>query len=211
MSINEKITNFIGNNLEKVSKNKYLTQVNQPIKSFEPSEEFIKHSTTSFKYIFVIFIIILLIIIAWYYIKKYYPEWKQKISQDYNKFKTSIYNFFHPQPIPTETPIKTQTQKKDLLTKAQITNFNQKEKETTEPQPDTQKQTYTENIFDSSDNLNSNKILDYLLEEENGGEWCFIGESNGDRYCSISQGNLCMSGNVFPTKDLCINPKIRSV
>lgn len=40
--------------------------------------------------------------------------------------------------------------------------------------------------------------------------YCYIGEDRGFRNCiSISEGDKCMSGNIFPTMDVCINPNIR--
>jgi hypothetical protein len=66
-------------------------------------------------------------------------------------------------------------------------------------------------IFDASNSLNSNEILDFLLgAKKTNEEWCFIGESKGKRYCTLSNGNQCMSGNIFPNKDICVNPKLKS-
>jgi len=40
--------------------------------------------------------------------------------------------------------------------------------------------------------------------------WCFIGQDNGVRTCmEVSQDDTCMSGNIFPNKDICINPNLR--
>ena len=45
--------------------------------------------------------------------------------------------------------------------------------------------------------------------------WCYIGEDRGFRSCinigdnSIGGGDKCMSGDIFPTQNLCINPKLR--
>ena len=67
-------------------------------------------------------------------------------------------------------------------------------------------------MFDASNNLNSNQILDFLLgtKKTDPSEWCFIGESKGKRYCTLSQGNVCMSGNIFPTQNICVNPKLKT-
>lgn len=66
-------------------------------------------------------------------------------------------------------------------------------------------------MFDASNNLNSNQILDFLLgtKSQPKEEWCFIGESKGARYCALSEGNQCMSGNIFPSKNICVNPKLK--
>lgn len=40
--------------------------------------------------------------------------------------------------------------------------------------------------------------------------YCYIGEDRGFRNCiSVNEGDKCMSGNIFPTMDVCINPTIR--
>lgn len=40
--------------------------------------------------------------------------------------------------------------------------------------------------------------------------WCFVGEDKDIRKCAeIGVNEQCMSGNIFPTKDLCMNPNIR--
>ncbi len=40
--------------------------------------------------------------------------------------------------------------------------------------------------------------------------WCFIGESNGRRTCaSVSESDTCMSGNIFPSYEICVNPNLR--
>ena len=40
--------------------------------------------------------------------------------------------------------------------------------------------------------------------------YCYIGEDRGFRSCiKIKQGDKCMSGNIFPTEAICINPNLR--
>ena len=39
---------------------------------------------------------------------------------------------------------------------------------------------------------------------------CYIGTDKGFRNCvSIGEGDKCMSGDIFPTLEMCINPKLR--
>jgi hypothetical protein len=41
--------------------------------------------------------------------------------------------------------------------------------------------------------------------------WCYIGEDQGVRTCSeIGVNDTCMSGDIFPTQTICMNPKLRS-
>jgi hypothetical protein len=40
--------------------------------------------------------------------------------------------------------------------------------------------------------------------------WCFIGEDRGIRSCSqVGNNDKCMSGDIFPTQEICVNPKLR--
>ena len=41
--------------------------------------------------------------------------------------------------------------------------------------------------------------------------WCYIGEDRGFRSCAqVGVNDQCMSGDIFPTQELCINPNLRS-
>jgi len=40
--------------------------------------------------------------------------------------------------------------------------------------------------------------------------FCYVGKENNLRHCAkVSAKSKCMSGDIFPTMDLCINPKLR--
>jgi hypothetical protein len=42
------------------------------------------------------------------------------------------------------------------------------------------------------------------------GGWCFIGEDRGFRTCSqIGENDQCMSGDIFPSQEICMNPNLR--
>ena len=41
--------------------------------------------------------------------------------------------------------------------------------------------------------------------------WCFIGAEKENRTCAeIGINDVCMSGDIYPTKDVCINPRLRA-
>ena len=41
--------------------------------------------------------------------------------------------------------------------------------------------------------------------------WCYIGEERGIRSCSqVGPNDQCMSGDIFPTSQVCINPTLRA-
>ena len=40
--------------------------------------------------------------------------------------------------------------------------------------------------------------------------YCYVGEDRGIRSCvKINKNHKCMSGDIFPTREICINPKLR--
>uniref|UniRef100_A0A6C0CRI4 Uncharacterized protein n=1 Tax=viral metagenome TaxID=1070528 RepID=A0A6C0CRI4_9ZZZZ len=40
--------------------------------------------------------------------------------------------------------------------------------------------------------------------------FCYIGEDRGFRSCiKVGEGDKCMSGDIFPSKEICINPSLR--
>ena len=40
--------------------------------------------------------------------------------------------------------------------------------------------------------------------------WCYIGQDRGFRSCiEVSDTDTCISGDIFPSKDICINPSLR--
>jgi hypothetical protein len=41
--------------------------------------------------------------------------------------------------------------------------------------------------------------------------WCYIGEDRGFRTCAqVSVNDTCMSGDIFPSQEICINPNLRA-
>ena len=41
--------------------------------------------------------------------------------------------------------------------------------------------------------------------------WCFIGDDRGYRSCAmVNEDDKCMSGDIFPSQELCINPNLRA-
>jgi hypothetical protein len=40
--------------------------------------------------------------------------------------------------------------------------------------------------------------------------FCYIGEDRGFRRCiKVGEGDKCMSGDIFPTDEICVNPSLR--
>ena len=41
--------------------------------------------------------------------------------------------------------------------------------------------------------------------------WCYIGEERGFRSCvNVGENDQCMSGQIFPSQDICVNPSLRA-
>jgi len=41
--------------------------------------------------------------------------------------------------------------------------------------------------------------------------WCYIGEDRGFRSCAqVGVNDKCMSGDIFPTQEICVNPSLRA-
>jgi hypothetical protein len=63
------------------------------------------------------------------------------------------------------------------------------------------------------------KKINYPIPDDSGSKtqkgksksgFCYIGEDRGFRSCiSVGEGDTCMSGDIFPTREVCINPSLR--
>jgi len=60
-------------------------------------------------------------------------------------------------------------------------------------------------------NTKINSVTSYKDQQKSkGNEFCYIGYDNGQRECTnVFDGDICMSGQLFPTMDVCINPHLR--
>jgi hypothetical protein len=91
--------------------------------------------------------------------------------------------------------------------------------------PVKQKINETENDVEQWQQNSLEKALQDASQKRNGGEplpndssiptgkagWCFIGEESGIRTCSeIGVNDMCMSGDIFPTQAVCMNPNLRA-
>ena len=65
---------------------------------------------------------------------------------------------------------------------------------------------------------NAAQTTDYMaddalssIQHQSKTKWCYIGEEKGVRNCvRLSESQKCMSGDIFPSSDICINPNLRS-
>lgn len=131
------------------------------------------------------------------------------------------------------TVSNTATQAIDIATKPlQMTNPNTNVKETTaytsqsnqsiqNPSTNTEDQDQVSNSLNNSslnNALNNAKTVQaddsYSSVQRNKSShkngWCFIGEEEGIRSCvEVGLNDTCMSGDIFPTSAVCVNPNLR--
>ena len=62
-------------------------------------------------------------------------------------------------------------------------------------------------VNELNDKINKNYTPNQNVKE-NG--FCYIGYENGQRECTnVFDGDICMSGEIFPKLEICINPHLR--
>jgi hypothetical protein len=48
------------------------------------------------------------------------------------------------------------------------------------------------------------------MDADNKSGWCLVGQEQGFRSCiEVNEFDKCLSGNIFPSKDICTNPNLR--
>ena len=72
----------------------------------------------------------------------------------------------------------------------------------------------SQNQQGNNDEYQANDASSSLLQ--NGGSsgkagWCYIGEEKGYRTCAqVGVNDECMSGDIFPSQEICVNPNLRA-
>jgi len=66
------------------------------------------------------------------------------------------------------------------------------------------------NIGQSQDYLADDATSSIQKTQSKAG-YCYIGEERGHRSCMrVNENDICMSGEIFPTNEICINPSLRA-
>ena len=113
-----------------------------------------------------------------------------------------------------------QTRAQHFQEKPTSTNLSSQPVKQTIKQPDIMaNNTLNQSLNTATANQHSNNNNDYQADEststiQSGGNksgWCYIGEDRGFRSCvEIGQQDNCISGDIFPSKDICVNPNLRA-
>ena len=71
---------------------------------------------------------------------------------------------------------------------------------------DNSKHNYDEDV-EAQKNYKANNVS---LNVNKKSGFCYLGEDRGVRSCvDVTEEDTCLSGEVFPTKDLCVNPNLK--
>ena len=156
----------------------------------------INYSTKDSNYgnwsIFIILFIFLAIFVIWIIYKYFFSTFKKEISN-----KEKVNNSSAPTPFISPSELYKNTSDisdENVIIKDE--NLN--------------------NALENSPQSNTAPISDdsysniQLSKPTNKSGWCYIGEERGFRSCiDVGDNDLCLSGNIFPTKEICINPSLR--
>ena len=71
-----------------------------------------------------------------------------------------------------------------------------------------EKEETVEEKYKVDKNYSASSVLDLKMSKSSG--YCYVGSDRNVRTCvKINAGDKCMSGKVFPTENLCINPNLK--
>ena len=67
-------------------------------------------------------------------------------------------------------------------------------------------------VKDPQPNLAESNVQSNTVSGKSGKSgYCYIGTDNGIRTCApVGKNNECMSGDIFPTNEICMNPDLRN-
>jgi hypothetical protein len=202
--------NSTNNNLVKTLTDSIPTDLS----SFQ-SDDVATPSSTSFFVKFMIFIaVLILLLIGGIYLAKENQQFANFINSILGDYKlpsflskylgmdTSVVNATSSTTLDNARLNKTNTEHKIVEEK--------KEKECEKPQNREKMMKALDNAAQTEQYLADNASSS-IQKKSGKTNWCFIGEEDGTRNCAaLNKGQECMSGNIFPSMDICINPNLRN-
>jgi hypothetical protein len=85
--------------------------------------------------------------------------------------------------------------------------------QSTIPSKDVLQNNSLNNALNNSSNQGSNDYQAHEASSSVTGKagWCYVGEDRGFRTCAkVGVNDVCMSGDIFPSNELCVNPSLRA-
>ena len=164
------------------------------------------------KYLMIFLVIcFLVLLLVFYFAKKYIPDLSLVMKVfGYSGGTTSVPN--------TNTTTTTAVQPKTADTQIATTDLkktqDEEELETNAMQPNaippnaTSKP--TSNVYVPEPMPDDAGSRTQSSKSKSGAGFCYIGEDRGFRSCiKVGDGDTCMSGDIFPTEAICVNPNLR--
>ena len=145
-------------------------------------------NSSPFKIIYVVIILAILLIVTLFFF------YKDKIMNFFNNLnKPKKDTNVEPKPPTPETPETPDNSDKSTI--------DVDKKNTLDSTPDPAVKTLNNKL---------NNISPYKEANVTSDGFCYIGYDDGQRECvDVYAGDVCMSGEIFPSLDICINPKMR--
>jgi hypothetical protein len=193
------------NLLKKIVPNKQFNNNVDIINSnnVKPISNEIVENKTKFPYLLILIIVIILGLAIIVYFNK---------DTIYSYYEQYIKPMFNNEDSVKEPPIKEVTED-ELNKEEQITKLKEQEKIEKNIKEKEIEQNIKNNkiknggVYELNKKLNTNYTPDQIVKENS---YCYIGYENGQRECTnVFDGDICMSGEIFPTMDICINPNLR--
>lgn len=73
------------------------------------------------------------------------------------------------------------------------------------------RQTQSQFVINQEQEDASTDFLGQKTKGHGNAGYCYIGEDRGVRTCAyVGNGDMCMSGMIYPTMDVCVNPNLRA-
>lgn len=216
-SVNELLKNIPNTNLNVDSNdNQYITSNDSDRKETlkVPNSE-VTSTTSPIKMIFgaIIIIILLLISLLFFYkdvVMNYFNSLFPKTNETDNEtIKAAKTAAIHS--ATTTSKVETTSAKVDA-TSAKVDSTSEKI-DNLDKKIDNLINTKSCDVKDSGVNKLNNKLNNMSPDKKSTlseNAYCYIGYDNGQRECMEAYaGDVCMSGEIFPSLDICINPKLR--
>lgn len=178
-----------------------------------------------FSYNLIIFFIIILLLLSFigYNVFIFLYHGIEGFSEDFKKYVIYILNLIgYTQLSETSNNNNENQQLKNINVNTleggieKTTNKNEKIHEQNEPNylEDKQVNTNLKNKDTTSTNQNNDYEADDSMsniQSKGKSGYCYIGEDRGFNSCVyVGPNDTCLSGDIFPTMDICVNPKLRS-
>jgi len=197
------------------------------ITNSSPDSKFSSSSIPSylFSYNLIIFFIIILLLLSFigYNVFIFLYHGIEGFSEDFKKYVIYILNLIgYTQLSETSNNNNENQQLKNINVNTleggieKTTNKNEKIHEQNEPNylEDKQVNTNLKNKDTTSTNQNNDYEADDSMsniQSKGKSGYCYIGEDRGFNSCVyVGPNDTCLSGDIFPTMDICVNPKLRS-